>query len=701
MPKLTINGQSVEVEQGLTILQAAQLMGIEIPVFCYHPRLAVAGNCRMCLVEVEKAPKPVASCAMPAAEGMVVHTKSPLVDNARQGVLEFLLINHPLDCPICDQGGECDLQDITMMYGGDRGRFHENKRAVADKNLGPLIKTVMTRCIHCTRCIRFATEIAGVPELGALGRGEHMEVGTYVGKAVSSELSGNMIDICPVGALTSKPYAFTGRPWELQKTPSIDVMDGVGSAIRIDARGQKVMRILPRVNPEINEEWISDKTRFACDGLEYQRLDQPYVRVGKTLKPTSWDEAFSLIKDQIGKVSGGAEIGALTGDLVEAESLVVLRDLMEGLGVGAVDCRQDGAFADPAFRASYLFNTTIEGIEQAEGCLLIGSNPRWEAPLINARLRKRWAHLYGHFPVGVIGPSLDLTYPVDHLGNSPTLLQDILAGKSPFSETLKGIQERQGKSMLILGGGALTHQEAPTIFALAQEIAEQYGMIQEGWNGFNVLQSTASRVAGLDLGLIPSAMTHGKKGPQSTEEILKSCREGKIKVLYVLGADEIDLSSLGDTFIIYQGHHGDHGAHHAHVILPGAAYTEKNGTYVNTEGRVQRAYPSISPPGEAKEDWKILRALAEVLSIPLPFVSLEDVRERMIQMNPLFREVDQITPPSWKKSGKGGAVSSKAFQLPIDNFYMTNVISRHSPTMARCVQEFYQGGILPQQETHL
>src|SRR5262245_12599020 len=485
MPKLTIDGKEIEVPAGMTVLQACELAGAEIPRFCYHERLSVAGNCRMCLVEMEKSPKPIASCAMPAGDGMVIKTDTPLVKKARHGVMEFLLINHPLDCPICDQGGECDLQDQAMAYGFDRSRFHENKRAVLDKNFGPLVKTIMTRCIHCTRCVRFATEVAGVEELGATGRGEHMEIGTYVEKALSSELSGNIIDLCPVGALTSKPYAFIARPWELKKTESIDVLDAVGSNIRIDARGNEVMRILPRLNEDINEEWISDKTRFACDGLKKRRLDVPMVKRDGKLREASWQDAFAAIRARLDGLAGD-KIAAIVGDLVDCETMVVLKDLMASLGSPHLDCRQDGARLDTKARCSYLFNTTIAGIEQADLCLLIGTNPRFEAPLVNARIRKRWRR--GGFTVGRIGPPNDLTYPVIELGDGPESLGELVDGSHAFCERLKAAE----RAMLIVGQAALIRPDGNAILAAARALADGFGMIGDAWNGFNVLHTAAA-----------------------------------------------------------------------------------------------------------------------------------------------------------------------------------------------------------------
>jgi NADH-quinone oxidoreductase subunit G len=675
MPKLTIDGIEVEVEPGTSVLQACEQIGIEIPRFCYHERLSVPANCRMCLVEMEKAPKPVASCAMPCGEGMVIKTNTDLVHKARKGVMEFLLINHPLDCPICDQGGECDLQDQAMGYGFDRSRFQENKRAVKDKYLGPLIKTIMTRCIHCTRCIRFADEIAGVPELGATGRGEHMEIGTYIEQAISSELSGNLIDVCPVGALTSKPYAFTTRPWELRKTETIDVMDAVGSNIRVDTRGPEVMRVIPRLNEDVNEEWLADKSRFAYDGLKRQRLDRPYVRKDGKLQPASWAEAFAAIAAKVKGVPG-ERIAALAGDLVDAESMVALKDLVEGLGSKNLDCRQDGAAFDTSARAGYLFNTTIAGIEKADAILLIGTNPRWEAALVNARIRKRY--LMGGLKVGVIGQQLDMTYPTTYLGAGPQTLQDVVDGKHAFSDVLKEAK----RPMLILGAGVLRRADGPAIHALARQLAESFNLIQEDWNGFNVLHTAAARVGGLELGFLPG------QGGKATADILSAASAGQIDVIYLLGADEIDTAKLGKAFVIYQGHHGDRGAHRADVILPGAAYTEKNGLYVNTEGRVQMARMAAFPLGEAREDWKIIRALGEQLGVKLPYDSLSQVRKRLAETSPVFRSIEALVAAEWGSFGRAGTIDNAPFGPVIENYYMTDPISRASATMAKCTETF-------------
>lgn len=678
MPKLTINGKEIEVPDGVTVLQACELAGVEIPRFCYHERLSVAGNCRMCLVEMERAPKPIASCAMPAGEGMVIKTDTPTIKKARQGVMEFLLINHPLDCPICDQGGECDLQDQAMAYGFDHSRYQENKRAVSEKYMGPLIKTVMTRCIQCTRCVRFATEIAGVEEIGLVNRGEHAEI-TTLSKAIDSELSGNMVDVCPVGALTSKPYAFSARPWELRKSLSVDVMDAVGSNIRVDTRGREVMRVLPRLHEDINEEWISDKTRHAVDGLRRQRLDRPYLRGddGK-LKPVSWETALTAVSEKLSGLPSN-KIAALAGDLCDAESLFALKDLMTRLGASNLDCRQDGAALDGGCRAGYIFNTTIAGIEQADAVLLVGSNPRWEAPLINARLRKTF--MAKGLRVGVVGAPLDLTFPTEYLGAGPETLKDLASGQGAFAEVLKSAE----RPMIVLGMGALARPDGAALLALARQMAEDYGMVSEDWNGFNVLHTAAARVAGLDLDFLPGA------NGRDTAGILAGAESGEIEAVYLLGADEIDMARLGKAFVIYQGHHGDAGAHRADVILPGAAYTEKNGTYVNTEGRVQLARLAAFPPGEAREDWTILRALSGLLDQTLPYDNLGELRGNLITAFPHFARVDQVTPADWGDFGQAGELSDAAFALTIENFYMTDPISRASETMAQCTEAFVLG----------
>jgi len=687
MPKVTIDGETIEVPAGITVLQACEIAGAEVPRFCYHERLSVAGNCRMCLVEMEKSPKPVASCAMPVAEGQVIKTDTPLVKKARNGVMEFLLINHPLDCPICDQGGECDLQDQAMSYGKDSSRYHENKRAVADKEIGPLVKTTMTRCIHCTRCIRFSTEVAGNEELGAVFRGEHMEVDTYVEKALSSELSGNIVDLCPVGALTSKPYAFTARPWELRKTESIDVFDALGASIRVDARGGEVLRVLPRLNEETNEEWIGDKSRHAVDGLKRQRLDRPYLRKDGKLQPVSWAEALSAAAAKL-KGTSAARIGAIAGDLVDAEAVAALKDILAGLGVTNLDCRQDGAKIDPANRASWLFNSTVQGIEDADAILLIGTNPRWESPVLNARIRKRYRA--GGVKIAAIGPQLDLRYKYEYLGAGPTTLADVASGKNAFFETLKNAQ----KPMLILGMGALARADGAAVLALAGELAAKAGVVKDGWNGFNVLNTAAGRVGALELGFVPG--TNGR----DVAGIVEGAGKGEIDVVYLLGADEIDTSKLGKAFVIYQGHHGDKGAHRADLVLPGAAYTEKNATYVNVEGRAQHARIAVFPPGEAKEDWKILRALSDALGAKLPYDTLSQLRARMAKASPVFAEIETAHPAATLGAlGKAGTIDPAAFVSPIDNYYMTDPISRASATMAECTRVYVKGEA-PRTGTH-
>ena len=671
MPTLTIDGTEITVETGLTVLQACEEAGAEVPRFCYHDRLSIAGNCRMCLVEMDRSPKPIASCAMPVADGMVIHTNTPKVQKAREGVMEFLLINHPLDCPICDQGGECDLQDQAMGYGRDRNRFHENKRSVKDKDIGPLVLTIMTRCIHCTRCIRFATEIAGVEEFGATGRGEHMEVGTYVEKALTSELSGNMIDLCPVGALTSRPYAFTARSWELNKTESIDVLDAVGSNVRIDTRGREVMRVLPRLHEDINEEWLTDKARFAYDGLRRQRLDRPYVRRDGRLQPATWNEAFTAIADRI-KGVGGDAVAAIAGDQACAESMLALRDLMAALGSPHMDCRQDGAAVGLGARAGYVFNTTIAGIENADACLLIGSNPRWEAPLINARLRKRY--LRGGFKVGLIGAPADLTYRVEHLGAGPETLARVADRSDDFAKVLADAE----RPMIVVGQAALARTDGAEVLGAARALAEKYGAVSSDWNGFNVLHTAAARVGGLDLGCLPG------EGGRDTAGIIAGAGEGAIGIVYLLGADEIDTAALGQAFVIYQGHHGDAGAHRTDVILPGAAYTEKDATYVNTEGRVQRTARAVFPPGDAREDWAIIRALSETLGHKLPYDSLAAVRRRLVEAAPTFAETDVVAQAEWGAFGSGGGMSNEPFGTAIADYYLTDPICRSSETMAKC-----------------
>jgi NADH-quinone oxidoreductase subunit G len=672
MPKLTIDGTEIEVAGGTSVLQACEQLGIEVPRFCFHDKLSVPANCRMCLVEQEKAPKPVPSCAVACADGMVIKTNTEVVKKARQGVMEMLLINHPLDCPICDQGGECDLQDQAVAYGYDRSRYEETKRAVTDKELGPVVKTVMTRCIQCTRCVRFMDEIAGTPELGLTGRGEDVEITTYVPHALTSELSGNIVDICPVGALTSKPYAFVTRPWELRKTESIDVMDAVGSNIRIDVRGGEVLRILPRLNEDINEEWLADKSRLSLDGLKRQRIDKPYVRKDGKLQPASWDEAFASV---VAKLKGlpGHKLAALSGDLADVESQFLLRELMDKLGSPNRDCRQDGAEFDVKAAAGWRFNTTIAGIEQADAILLIGTNPRHEAPLINARIRKRWRQL--DLPIGLIGEKADLTYTYQYLGAGPASLKDL----GSFGEKLKNAK----KPMLILGAGVLARPDGAALQARAREIAEQFGLIKEGWNGFNILHSAAGRVGGLEVGFVPG------QGGKSTRHILDGAQRGEIDAIINLAADEISPERFGKAFVVYIGHHGDRGAHRADVVLPAAAYTEKNALYVNTEGRAQAAKQAVFPLGEAKEDWKIIRALSEQLGATLPYNQQGEVRKALAAYNSIFGNIGRVVPAEWKAFGAAGSLADQPFKATIENYYMTDPISRASATMAKCTQEVW------------
>lgn len=673
MTKILVDGVEVDVPAEFTLLQACEEAGAEVPRFCYHERLSIAGNCRMCLVEVKGGPpKPTASCAMsvkdlrPGPNGAPpeVLTKSPMVKKAREGVLEFQLINHPLDCPICDQGGECDLQDQALAYGAGKSRYTEDKHAVENKNIGPLVKTEMTRCIHCTRCVRFTAEVAGTSDMGAIGRGEDMEITTYLQTAMTSELQGCVADLCPVGALLPKPQNFRARPWEYQKTDTVDVMDALGSNIRVDSRGREVIRILPRVNDAVNEEWISDKTRQVVDGLKTQRLDRPYVRENGRLRPASWKEAFDLIAAKR-KATAPARTGAIVGDLAAAEEIFALKLLMQHIGSPNLDCRQDGAKLDPKFgRASYIFNSTVAGIEQADALLIIGANPRKESPVLNARIRKRW--LKGDFHVSLVGEKADLTYDYDYLGAGADSLLHFIRESKPA-----------GKLLVIVGQGALSRPDGDAILALAAQAAQKLGGVSDGWNGFSVLHTAAARVGALDLGFTPA------QGGLDVQHMAKS---GAMDLLFLLGADEVEIET--GAFVVYIGTHGDRGAHRADVILPGAAYTEKSGLYVNTEGRVQLASRVVFPPGEAREDWAILRALSAVIGQPLPFDSLAALRKKLVEAHPHFARIDQI------EAGQAGdvaklanhpAVAMKdAFVSAIGDFYLTNPIARASAVMAEC-----------------
>ena len=673
MTKLIVDGTEVDVPADYTLLQACEAAGAEIPRFCFHERLSIAGNCRMCLVELKGAPKPIASCAWgvrdcrpgPNGEAPVVSTKSPLVRKARNGIMEFLLINHPLDCPICDQGGECDLQDQAMAFGVAGSRFHENKRAVEDKYIGPLVRTSMNRCIHCTRCVRFTAEVAGTGDMGAIGRGEDMEITTYLESAMGSELQANVADLCPVGALLQKPAAFKARPWEMNKTEVIDVMDGLGSNIRVDSRGREVLRILPRINDAVNEEWISDKTRHIVDGLKTQRLDRPYIRRDGRLTPATWGEAFAAIAARV-KATTAKRIGFIAGDLVSAEDMFAFKALADKLGSPNIDCRQDGSKLHPRYgRGSYLFNTTVAGIEKATSLLIIGSNPRRESPVLNARIRKRWR--MGNFPIEVIGEAADLTYEYKYLGAGTDTMSD-LAGK---------VEAKGERPMVIVGQGALTRADGAAVAALAAKIAKGLGAVTEGWNGFSVLHTAASRVAGLDLGLVP-----GDGGLDAID----MAQAGALDVLFLLGADEIEVGP--GAFVVYQGSHGDRGAHRADVILPGAAYTEKAGLYVNMEGRVQQSDRAVFPPGEAREDWAILRALSDVLGAKLPFDNYRALKAEMQKAVPHMAKVERVTPFDGDTLGAllalGGDLDKAPFHSPVTDFYLTNPIARSSAVMAEC-----------------
>ncbi|MGV9006510.1 MAG: NADH-quinone oxidoreductase subunit NuoG [Brevundimonas sp.] len=666
MPVAKVNGVEVEFEAGMTVLQVAERAGEEIPRFCYHERLSIAGNCRMCLVEVKPGPpKPQASCALPAAEGQEIFTDTPMVRKAREGVMEFLLINHPLDCPICDQGGECDLQDQAMGYGRDGSRYAENKRAVEEKAMGPTIKTFMTRCIQCTRCVRFITEVAGVPDIGMISRGEDAEITTYLEKSVASELSGNVNDLCPVGALTHRPWQYHYRPWELKKTETIDVMDALGSNIRADARGAEVMRVLPRVHEGINEEWLSDKSRYVVDGLTRQRLDRPFVRENGRLRAATWDEALGAVATRL-KVAKPGKIGVIAGDLQDAESMKAALDLFRALGSANTDCRQDGSPLGTGPREGWLFSSSLAGIETADAVLLVGVNPRTEAPLLNTRLRKSW--IAGKTEIMLIGEQADLTYDYNWLG----------AGSKTLSKLPKAAMDLLNKAerpAIIVGGGALAGEGGAAVLNALGALAKKTGVVTDGWNGFNILHHAAARVGGLDMGFVP-----GEGGLTATQMAGK----GALDVLFLLGADEID-TAKSKAFKVYLGSHGDAGAHGADVVLPGAAYTEKGGLYVNTEGRVQMAERVVFPKGEAKEDWAVLRALSERVGQTLPYDTLDQLRTVLMRDHPTFGRIDYLAPSAaFDVAGLGtkGDLGDVAFGSIVSNPYLNNPIARASATMA-------------------
>ena len=679
--KLNVDGKDIEVPKSYTLMQACEAAGAEIPRFCYHERLSVAGNCRMCLVQWKGAPKPIASCAQTVGDMRMnpdgtppnILTKGEYVEKARNGVMEFLLINHPLDCPICDQGGECDLQDQAMAYGRSGSRYALNKRAVENKNMGPLVKTIMTRCIQCTRCVRFAAEVAGVEELGMISRGEDAEITTYLEKSLSSELSGNVIDLCPVGALTSKPYAYNARPWELRKTESIDIMDAMGAAIRVDAKGAGVMRILPVVNEEVNEEWLSDKSRFVWDGLARQRLDRPYVRENGKLRPASWSEALEKTAEIL-KASAG-KAGFIAGDLIEVEQARAALDLARSLNIASTDCRPEGcSYGADGVRETYILNPTLMGVEEADALLLIGTNPRVEASVWNARIRKAW--LWNDLQVGLVGEPVDLTYGYDHLGTGPADLEGLLDKDTAFAKAFKNAK----RPMVVVGEQALVGEHGEDVLKAAHKIALDAGGVSEDWAGFGVLHNAAGRVGALDVGFVP-----GESGLDT-----KAMLDGGVEALVLLGADEVDLSRLGDTKVIYVGSHGDKGASRADIILPSAAYTEMEATYVNTEGRVQMTQKAVQPKGEAREGWAIFRALSALTGGALPYDSADALREQLREHNPVFAGLGFAPGTAGHEAlskapdGQKGLAGAPAFTAAFEDFYLTNPIARASKTMAEC-----------------
>ena len=674
MPYITINHKEIEFENGMTVMQACELVGIEIPRFCYHDKLSIAGNCRMCLVEMEKSPKPIASCAMPAAEGMKILTNTKNVENARKGVMEFLLINHPLDCPICDQGGECDLQDQALHYGFDKSRYEENKRAVKNKHLGPLVSTIMTRCIHCTRCVRFSTEVAGVDDLGLLGRGESAEITTYLEKTIKSELSGNVIDLCPVGALTSKPYAFKARPWELNKTESIDVFDAMGSSIRIDTLGKKTLRVLPRMNEEINEEWISDKSRFAIDGLSKQRIDIPYLLKDGKLVIAEWDEVLVNITQEISK-RGKENTLALSGKFTDIETLFSAKYFLQSLGSNYFDCRYDNVQFIENQRASYLFNSSIQEIDNADAILLIGTNPRWEACVLNARIRK--AYINNDCKIGLIGKKLDLTYKYVHLSDSIEHINDLLNNNSPFSEVLKNSK----KSLIIIGNSAINYRDGKEVLNVCSEIAKKYNVANNNFNGFNILQQDISKVGAIDIGF------YNQDFAQNFDQNIKNHINKFNPVVFLLSSDEINHSILEGAFIVYLGHHGDDLAQLADIVLPSPAYTEKSSTYMNMEGRVLQTTRCYHPLGASKEEWKIFRSLSNNFSQKLKFNNLSELRNEISNLFPVFKEINNLPSSSKLDFGSSTKIENRVLEYNIKNFYMTDVISRASITMANCSRE--------------
>jgi len=663
VPKITVNNIEIEFEQGMTVLQACELAGFEIPRFCYHERLSIAGNCRMCLVEMEKSPKPIASCAMPAAEGMKIKTNTTFVEKARKGVMEFLLANHPLDCPVCDQGGECDLQDQSLFYGLDYSRYTENKRQVNEKYMGPLIKTQMTRCIHCTRCVRFATEVAGIPELGAVGRGEDMEITTYLEKSMESEMSANVIDLCPVGALTSKPYAFEARPWDLKKTETIDVMDAVGSNIRVDTYGWEVKRVLPRVNEDINEEWISDKTRYACDGLMKQRLDVPYIRENGKLVKTSWNQALKLLISKL-KSFNPNEIAGAVGDLADLEMVYSFKTFFENnIGSKNLECRQDKIYINPSERMNYIFNSSIKGIEESDFILLVGTNPRLEATILNARIRK--SYVKNKVKIYSLGNPGDLTYPYKYIGSNTNILKEIVSGKHEISEKIN----KSKKPIVIIGESALYGEKGRYVFETIKNFLYKNNFIRKDWNSLNLLSQQASRVGAIDLGVY-------SLNEKDNFIFFDKLNNNEFKLIYLLGADNINFDKKNE-FVVYQGSHGDKGAEIADIILPGAAYTEKNASFVNLEGKLQNAYKASYPPGEAREDWLIFKDLANMMKKPIDFNNSKTLRES------IKKYIQSKDNSETKNINTVEFISDEINIKPID-YYYTNAIARSSKVMSEC-----------------
>ena len=663
MLKLKVNDTDVEVEEGLTVLQACEKAGVEIPRFCYHEKLSIAGNCRMCLVEMEKSPKPIASCAMPAAEGMVIKTNTPNIEKSRKGVMEFLLANHPLDCPVCDQGGECDLQDQSMFYGIDKSRFKENKRAVPDKNMGPLIKTQMTRCIHCTRCIRFATEIAGVPELGAVGRGEDMQITTYLEKSIQSELSGNVIDLCPVGALTSKPYVFEARPWELKKTETIDVMDAVGSNIRVDTYDWEVKRVLPIINEDINEEWISDKTRYACDGLSNQRLDTPYVKYNNKFEKASWDEVYKIIKSKIENTNKD-KICGFVGDLTNMETTYIFKEFFDRtINSNKYESRSSKNFIDCSLRENYIFNSTINGIEESDFIMLIGANPRFEATMLNARIRK--AYLNNNTKIISLNDVGDLTYPYQCLDGKTETIKNIIEDKNEISNNIKDSK----KPLIIFGESFLKLKAANYLFQSLKKFLSENSKFIDGWNPLNILSSNASTVGSFDLGLV-----------DETNKVLDDLMKNKFEIVYLVGQDNLDFIKK-DEFIIYQGSHGDKGAEIADIILPGGAYTEQSAHYTNLEGKIQKAFKASYPPGDAKEDWQIINEIAEKMNNRKLFNDKEELESSMFNYLNLKKDKQKeiLTNNSDQKE-----FENEDLKVEFREYYFSNVIAKASKTMLDC-----------------